>query len=186
MTAGAGPTELGVGRAGQEQQIVDLCSSTFTASEGAQEGESIRRLVTGLLGTAPQDDVVVVWAREGPTMLGCIVFSRVRYDQDDRTVFVLAPVAVRTDRQGEGIGQQLLTHGLKEMRRRGIDVVLTYGDPAYYAKVGFALITEDIARAPRPLSFPQGWLGQSLSGQPLGPLRGRARCMPALDRPEYW
>ena len=178
--------ESSVGHAGREQEIVDLCAATFAASEGSEEGERIRTLVTGLLGMAPQEDVVVFCAQEGSTLLGCVVVSRLRYDQDDRTVVVLAPVAVRTDRQGEGIGQQLLRYGLEALRGRGVDVVLTYGDPAYYGKVGFGQITEDVAPAPLPLSFPDGWLGQSLTDQPLTPLRGACRCVPALNSPEYW
>jgi predicted N-acetyltransferase YhbS len=178
--------QFSTGQAGRERQIIDLCASTFTASEGTEEGASIARLVTGLLGTTPDDDVVVCCAQEGPTLVGCIVFSRLRYEQDERIVFVLAPVAVRTDRQGEGIGQQLLTYGLKQLRGRGVDVVLTYGDPAYYSKVGFRQITEDVARAPLPLSFPHGWLGQSLTERDLQPLAGPGGCVPALDSPEYW
>jgi putative acetyltransferase len=129
---------------------IDLCAATFAPSEGSEEGERIRTLVTGLLGMAPQEDVVA--------LLGCVVVSRLRYDQADRTVVVLAPVAVRTDRQGEGIGQQLLRYGLEALRGRGVDVVHTYGDPAYYGKVGFGQITEDVASAPLPLSFrTAGW-----------------------------
>lgn len=182
----AAALELSAGHGGREQPIVELCASTFEASEGVEEGERIRRLVTELLRATPPEDVATFCAHEGPTLLGCIVFSRLRYDQDDRRVFVLAPVAVRTDRQGEGIGQQLLRYGLEQMRGRGADVALTYGDPAYYAKVGFRQVTQEAVPPPLPLSFPHGWLGQSLTDQDLTSLRGRCRCVPALHRPEYW
>ena len=67
-----------------------------------------------------------------------------------------------------------------------MDVAVTYGDPAFYGKVGFAPITEDQVRPPCTLSFPHGWLGQSLTGRPLAPLKGPSRCVAALDKPEYW
>lgn len=178
--------KLSAGHEGREQSIVDMCAATFETSDGADEGTRIRRLVTDLLGATPREDVEVFCAQEGPTLLGCIVFSRVRYDQDDRRVVVLAPVAVRTDRQGEGIGQRLLRYGLEQMRRGGVDVVVTYGDPAYYSKVGFRQVTEDDVPPPVPLSLPHGWLGQSLTGPHLEPLSGRCRCVPALHKPEYW
>lgn len=178
--------EFSSGPSGRDEPIIDLCASTFTASAGDDEGARIRRLVTDLLCSTPEDDVVVFRAHDGPLLLGCIAFSRLRYDLDDRTVFLLAPVAVRTDRQGEGIGQRLLAFGLAELRRRGVDVVLTYGDPSYYSKVGFQPITEDVARAPLPLSLPHGWLGQSLTSQSLEPFAGACRCVPALDSPDYW
>ena len=82
-------------------------------------------------------------------MSGGIVFSRLRYEQDNRTVFVLAPVAVATDQQGKGIGQRLLIHGLASLRSAGVDIVMTYGDPNYYAKVGFVPISEADAQGGR-------------------------------------
>lgn len=178
--------ELSSGHAGREEEIVTLFASTFAASEGVAEGESIRGLASDLLGTTPADDLFVCCAHEGPTLLGAIVFSRLRYDQDRRTVFVLAPVAVRTDRQGTGIGQQLLTYGLEELRSRGVDTAVTYGDPTYYSKVGFRQISPDVAQAPFPLRYPHGWLAQSLTHRDLEPVVGPCRCVPALDSPEYW
>ncbi|QMU56914.1 MAG: hypothetical protein GKR98_01030 [Boseongicola sp.] len=38
-----------------------------------------------------------------------------------------------------------------------------YGVINFYAKIGFPRITEGIAQAPLPLSYPKGWLGQSLT-----------------------
>lgn len=62
----------------------------------------------------------------------------------------------------------------------------TYGDIKSYAKVGFAQITEDVAQPPQPLSYPEGWLGQSLASKTLVPLRGSSTCVAALDDPAYW
>lgn len=97
---------------GREREIVDLFKATFTASEGAEEGTLFGNLVRDLLGTTAERDLFVFVAEETGTIVGTIVFSRLTYDQDDRTVFVLAPVAVATGHQGKGIGQALLAHGL--------------------------------------------------------------------------
>lgn len=168
------------------EEIVALFETTFGASEGAEEGRLIGTLVKNLLETTKREDLAVFTAREGDALAGAIIFSRLAYDEDARTVFLLAPVAVETNRQGQGIGQALLRHGLAEMRGRGADVAITYGDPAYYGKVGFSPIGEDMAAAPQPLQQPEGWLAQSLTGRPLDPLKGRARCVPAFDDPAYW
>lgn len=117
---------------------------------------------------------------------GGIVFSRLTYEQDERTVFVLAPVAVATDEQGKGIGQRLLTHGLAALRNAGVDIVMTYGDPNYYAKVGFVPISEADAQAPFRLKQPEGWQGQSLTNRALAPLKGPSRCVEALNDPVFW
>jgi putative acetyltransferase len=171
---------------GRENEIVALFRDTFTASEGAEEGAVIGKLVTEFFATTREGDIWVFTAWEDGALAGAIIFSRLRYDQDDRSVFILAPVAVKTILQGRGIGQRLLTYGLNEIRKHGIDVAMTYGDPNYYTKVGFVPITEDQARAPLRLSFPHGWMAQSLTDRPLDPLKGPSHCVDALNSPDYW
>jgi putative acetyltransferase len=167
-------------------EIVALFTASFTASEGAAEGRLIGGLTHDLLVNTPEADRVVYTAREGGVLAGCIVFSRMRYDGDDRSVFLLAPVAVAPDRQGRGVGQRLLAEGLDAMAGRGVDVALTYGSPDYYGRVGFRPISEEQARAPCPLSYPEGWLARPLSDRPFAPLKGAARCVAAFDNPDYW
>lgn len=172
--------------AGREREIAALFGDVFAASEGAGEGALIGALARELVEETPAGDRFVFVALDRGQVVGAIVFSRIVYGGDDRTVFVLAPVAVATDRQGEHIGQRLIRHGLDALRAAGTEVALTYGDPAYYEKVGFRPITVGTAPAPFPLSQPQGWLGQSLTGRELGRLKGPASCVGALSDPAFW
>lgn len=172
--------------AAHANRLPPFFAATFAASEGPEEGRLIGDLARDLLETTPEEDLHVFLALDRGELAGCIFFSRLRYDEDDRTVFVLAPVAVSTRRQGRGIGQGLLKYGLARIRDAGVDVALTYGDPDYYGRVGFSPITEDAARPPFRLNLPHGWLGQSLTSRPLDPLRGPSRCVAALDKPDYW
>ncbi|MDW4548930.1 N-acetyltransferase [Defluviimonas sp. D31] len=167
-------------------EIIALFAATFSASEGPDEGRLIGELVAKLIAKTPDDDLFVFSALDDGALAGCILFTRLTYAEDGRTVFLLAPVAVETGRQGRGIGQSLLSYGLDALRRRGVDVAVTYGDPRYYARVGFLPITEDQARAPLRLSQPEGWLAQSLTARPLDPLKGPSRCVAAFDNPAYW
>lgn len=171
---------------GRQKDIIDLFHATFTASEGDEEGRLIADLVAGIFSTSADGDVVVFTARAENTLTGCIFFTRLRYEDDNRTVFLLAPVAVATGYQGQGIGQRLLTHGLDAMRLRGVDVVLTYGDPNYYSKVGFQNITQEDAQPPLKLQYPEGWLAQSLSSDHFETLVGPSRCVDAFNNPAYW
>ena len=171
---------------GLEQEIIDLFTATFTASEGAEEGVLIGDLVRNLLGVTAEDDLFVFTAQDDGRIVGGIIFSRLTYYQDDRTVFVLAPVAVAADRQGQGIGQKLLTHGLTTLHSAGVDVAVTYGDPNYYSKVGFTPINEFFAQAPFKLNHPEGWLGQSLTDEKMKPLKGPSACVSALDNSAFW
>jgi len=178
--------EFSTGFNGREEEIIDLFSVTFTASEGEDEGALIGELVRNLLGGTAEKDLYVFTAAASGVIIGSIVFSRLTYEQDERIVFVLAPVAVATDQQGKGIGQRLLIHGLATLRSAGVDIAMTYGDPSYYGKVGFMPVSEADAQAPFPLNHPEGWLGQSLTDRGMAPLSGPSRCVEALNDPAFW
>lgn len=170
----------------QTADIIALFRAAFAASEGAAEGDLIAGLVKDMFQTTRDRDLFVFSAWDKGSLAGCIIFSRQSFEQDDRTVFLLSPVAVETSRQGQGVGQALLNHGLAEIRKKGIDIAVTYGNPDYYSIVGFQQITEQEIQAPQPLQFPHGWLAQSLTSAKLTPLAGPSRCVEALNNPEYW
>lgn len=172
--------------AGQTDAITALFEASFAASEGPEEGALVSVLARRLIETTEPDDLFGFVALDRDTLAGCILFSRLRFEGGARNVFLLAPVAVEVSRQGRGIGQGLLHHGLSEIAQRGVEVALTYGNPAYYAKVGFHPISQAEIPPPQPLSHPEGWLGQSLTSHPLEPMKGPSHCAPALNDPVYW
>ena len=171
---------------GREQAIADLFAATFTDAEGAEEGALIGDLARRLMTGTPARDLRVFTAGTGERPAGAILFSRLAYGGPPRAVFVLGPVAVATERQGEGIGTRLIGHGLEALRTEGVDIALTYGDPAFYGRLGFGPVSERDIPAPYPLQHPEGWLGQSLTAAGLSPLPGPARCVPAFADPVYW
>jgi predicted N-acetyltransferase YhbS len=171
---------------GRAEEIAALVSTTFAASEGAAEGALLGDLVRALLRDTAEDDLRVFAVQEDGRILAAAVFTRLAYSDDARSVFLLSPMAVAPDRQGRGIGQRLLRHALTALGAAGVDVAITYGDPAFYGRVGFRPLAEGTAPPPLPLSRPEGWIGQSLTGAALTPLRGRASCAAALDDPAFW
>jgi len=174
--------ELTAEYAERTRAIIALFRSAFTASEGATEGDLIAELAAGM----PTEDIFVVSALDASTQVGAIIFTKLTYPEDPSTVFLLSPAAVATAQQGKRVGQNLINYGLSQLHDRGVDIVLTYGDINFYSKVGFAQITEDIARPPLPLAYPEGWLGQSLTGHKLSPLNGPSRCVEPLNDAVYW
>ena len=171
---------------GVEEQIVDLFATTFNASEGADEGALIGNLVSKLLSNTPREDIYVFTAYDHGEIIGGAVFSRLIYEDDPRSVFILSPMAVASDRHGQGIGKALLSHALAVLRDDGVAVAITYGDPAFYSKVGFLTLNETTAPPPLKLSYPMGWIGQSLSDEPLQALQGNCTCVAALNDPAIW
>jgi len=166
-------------------KVTQLFIATFSDAEGPSEGEMIGKLATDLVNTTDEKDLFGFVARDDAQIAGSIFFSRIQFECGINC-FILAPVAVRTDLQGRGIGRELITYGIAALSKRGVQLVLTYGDPAFYAKVGFRAVTEAMIPAPMTLQHPEGWLAQSLTGKDIQPIKGPSSCVEALNRPEYW
>lgn len=162
-----------------------LIDSVFTKSESEREGALISNLAKEMMANTSSQDLHGFVADDDGKIIGTIFFSRLTF-QKDIDVFILAPVAVHADRQGLGIGRALITHGLREMEKRRIRFVITYGDPAFYSKVGFHHISQKAIEAPHPLSQPEGWLGQTLADEQIETIPGPCTCVKALDNPAYW
>lgn len=168
------------------ERIADLFTATFTTSEGAEEGALIGELARRLMSDTPAEDLRVFTAWDNGMLIGGIFFTRLSYAGDKRTVFMMAPVAVATAHQGKGIGQRLIAHGLDVLRREGVDIAVTYGDPAFYGRVGFAPVSETDLPPPHTLQQPEGWIAQSLTDEPLTTVTGPVRCVAAFNDPALW
>ena len=168
-----------------QHQLEAFFNAVFSASEGADEGRLIAELAGQLAAAIDDHDVIGFATFEGDTIIAAIFLTRLRF-AEPVDVFMLAPVAVSTAQQGRGIGQSLINHALDQLRARSVSVVVTYGDPGYYARVGFEPLAESVVQAPLPLSMPQGWLGQSLSGASVPSIDGRPACVAAFNNPAYW
>lgn len=166
-------------------EIERLFITTFSDSEGQAEGEMIGRLARDLMSGTAEADLYCFVARQDRQIVGCIFFSRITFESALKA-FILAPVAVRTDRQGKGIGQKLITFGLNTLSKDGVELAITYGDPKFYSKVRFKCVTEAVVPAPLTLQHPEGWLAQSLKGDEIQPIKGQSSCVGALNKPQYW
>lgn len=178
--------EIIEGESGREDVIVALFRDTFTASEGAGEGQIVSGLAREVLERTPASDLRVFRAEEAGHLIGAALFTRLSYPGDATRVILSSPMAVASDCQGRGVGQVLLRHALDVLRREGVEVALTYGDPDYYRRVGFAPVSEAVVPPPYPLSAPQGWLGLALTGGVLPGFSGVPACAAALDRADVW
>ena len=170
-------------------QLIQMFNDTFHDSEGADEGRAIGDLVRSLLLEMSDDEVNVFsfGLSDDDHAIGACVFSKLLFSAHPSSVWLLAPVAVATAHQGKGIGQAMIRSALESMQTdHGAEIVLTYGDPAFYGRVGFRAIREIDAPAPFPLRYPEGWLGQHLNKGSIGPWSGPCRCVSAFNDPQLW
>ncbi|MGR5352332.1 GNAT family N-acetyltransferase [Vibrio sp. DNB22_19_2] len=166
-------------------EMIALFTQTFSDSEGEAEGQTIGALVSELLKTTPEKDLKGFIAREGDRLIAGVLFTPLRFESGE-TGYLLSPMATLTECQGKGVGQALIQFGLKQLKLQGVNLVFTYGDPSFYSKVGFQQVTEAQCKAPHKLSYPHGWLAQSLTNEALMPVAGSSSCAQALDNPVYW
>lgn len=166
------------------EEISQLFGQTFSDSEGKAEGELIAQLVRDLLTTTSKDELLCFTARKQNKLLGSIIFSRLTFPSN-LSAMLLSPVAVKTQNQRQGIGQSLIQFALQRLKQDEIELVMTYGDPNYYGKVGFKTISEEVVPSPMPLSMPQGWLGQMLTETEV-PKQAKPRCVSAFQQPSLW
>lgn len=92
------------------------------------EADLVDRLI------ADGDAVIELVAVDADNIVGHVLFSRLAAPF---RALALAPVSVRPDRQGEGIGGALIRTGLAQASAAGWQGVFVLGDPSYYARFGF-------------------------------------------------
>lgn len=167
-------------------KIVELFNKTFTDSEGKDEGKIISQLAEDFLRKTDENNIEIFIAVDNDRIVGSIIFSKMRFDNSSINTFLLAPVAIHTDYQGKGIGKQLINFGHTELKKLGVQLVITYGDINFYSRVGYKLTTEDVIPAPLKLTYPEGWLAQSLTEDEIVPIKGSSFCVDEINRPELW
>lgn len=177
--------ELSLFNSPQSHEIIELFTKAFSASEGETEGQLIGSLVTDLIATTESQDLIGFVAISGSDIVGSIFFSRLVVPSE-KIAFILSPVAICTNLQGKGIGQQLINYGIRHLKSLSVDLAFTYGDPNFYTKVGFKPIGESIVKAPFNLTYPEGWLAQSLDGSLIQAMTGASYCVEALNDQKYW
>lgn len=95
-------------------------------------------------------DAVELVAIENDDLVGHILFSVLATTIGRQTVptLALAPMAVRPDRQRQGIGSALVRAGLDRARDRDWRAVIVLGHKGYYPRFGFSAALARPLRAP--------------------------------------
>lgn len=168
------------------EEIKQLFTKTFSDSEGQSEGELVGNLAFEIITSTANHEFFCFVVAENEKIIGSIIFSKLSFERSKIKAFLLSPVAISTNYQGKGLGQKLISFGLNELKENGVELVITYGDPNFYSRVGFYAITENIVKAPLKLSMPQGWLGQSLVSDEIEPISGDTYCIEAFNKPDIW
>lgn len=118
---------------------LELVEAVFTASESAEEGALVRRLVEEIRSKRwylPELELIMV--NEADEIIGYCMFSRFhlegKYEQE---LLILTPMAVKTELQRQHISKELIEYGLEQARELGYKAVIVEGNPMNYRNRGF-------------------------------------------------
>jgi len=118
---------------------LELVEGVFTASESAENGALVRRLVEEIRSKRwylPELELIMV--NEADEIMGYCMFSRFhlegKYEQE---LLILTPMAVKTELQRQHISKELIEYGLKKAAAMGYKAVIVEGNPMNYRSRGF-------------------------------------------------
>ena len=150
------------------------------------EGEVVSQLAIDLLEDETARPILSLVAEQDNDIIGHIIFSPVTIEgAEGISAYILAPLAVTTLKQNNGIGTQLINKGLESLKELGAEIVLVYGDPNYYKHTGFK--AGHNLKPPHKLQYPdEAWMAQELVESILTKTQGTVRCALSLNSPEYW
>lgn len=159
---------------------------TLAFAEG-NEATRVATLACDLLDASTFPPTISLVVEVDSHVVAHVAFSPIRFaGGGDLTGFLLAPLAVRPDFQRRGLGARLVQSGVERLRGLGTDVVLVYGDPAYYGRLGFTAAEAERFEPPYKLEHPFGWLAAPLNAVRLPEQTVRVSCVGPLCSPVLW
>jgi predicted N-acetyltransferase YhbS len=173
-------------------------SDLLLAAFGPEEGPEIVALTAALLTDASAEPRLCLTAVEGDSLLGMVVFSHARIQGAGPepktaaaaapTASLLAPLAAAPARHRQGIGSRLVRAGFEHLAADGVDLVFTFGDPAYYGRFGFEPAASHGLDAPYPIQpeVQDAWVVHELRTGALRGAAGTLACAEAISQPRYW
>ena len=170
-------------------QNADLISvqKVIETSFSDEENEEISQFAFDLCTETSSPKILSLVAEVDNQIIGYVSYSPIFLKSDTSiSGYILAPLAVSTEYQKQGVGRKLINHGIDILTEAGVGVLLVYGDPEYYGRFGF---NEEIGRLfvpPYPLEYPFGWTGMMLDRNATIDMPIDFECVAALSKPELW
>lgn len=164
-------------------------SGIHASAFGQEQGQEIVELVNGLLDDETAAPLLSLVAEIEGRLVGHILFTLAKLQYDQKiSARILAPLAVSSDFQSEGVGGALIREGLKQLAESGVDLVFVLGHPDYYPKFGFQTAGLLGFEAPHPIpsEHEDAWMVRELTAGLIGRIEGRVQCSEALNQPQHW
>lgn len=148
--------------------------------EAAFGGPLEARIVEAVRETDAFVPDLSIVAEDGGRVVGHVLVSYFEVE-GSRRVLQLGPIGVAPERQGEGIGSELMRAAIRKADELLEPLILLEGNPAYYGRFGFRPASRLGLRPPRPLPD-EAFMALRLRAYDPA-IRGRVVYPPAFDPP---
>jgi predicted N-acetyltransferase YhbS len=164
-------------------------SRLHVSAFGPAQGPAIAALVEELFDDPTAEPILSLVAVSDTMLVGHILFTAVTIpSKPQRSMQILAPLAVANEYQGAGVGGLLITEGLQQLAGSGVELVFVLGHPGYYSRYGFQPAGVQGFTAPYPIApeHADAWMVHELVAGALSGNEGRIQCAEALNQPQHW
>lgn len=165
-----------------EKEIAEIKELHLIAF-GESEGPMVSELAANLLADPKTISIDVV--RDGKRV-GNILFSPLTLvDHPDKKCYLLAPIGVLPEYQGDRIGKELIDEGVKQLGAMGVDAIFVLGYPKYYGSRGFAP-TWVLPPFHATLTRIDAWKMREIKSGSMAEVGGKSIASDAMMKPMYW
>lgn len=169
------------------QQDTPATKQLIMATFPKEEHEVVAQLAAELLSEVTTPPCLSLVAEVENRIIGYVAFSPfVVEGADNCSGYILAPLAVSADFQKQGVGSRLVKEGIQQLTEQGCQLLIVYGDPAYYSRFGFGVELAEQFIAPYPLEYPFGWQAMRLNGYLHDTSTRPIHCQGPLNKGEFW
>lgn len=145
--------------------------------------EDLLPLVRTLLAGEPE--ILSLLASIDGALAGHILFTICGITGTPANAALLAPLAVASEWQKQGVGTALIREGLDRLEQAGVAQIFVLGDPAYYRRSGFKVETAIAPPYPLPGEWRGAWQSLSLGGA-TPPSQGKLLLPEVWLQPALW
>lgn len=162
----------------EQKEDIDAITEVNNA---AFKGQGEAKLVEAIRASAnfvPELSLVAV----ADDVIGHILFSKIGIETSHGRVptLGLAPMAVRPEFQGKGIGSELVREGLRMCGELGYEHVVVLGHPAFYPRFGFEPASKKGIEPPFPAAD-EAFMVLEIKPGSLNGKSGVVKYPPAFD-----
>ncbi|WP_420548427.1 GNAT family N-acetyltransferase [Curvivirga sp.] len=150
---------------------------------GEEEGPIISDLVKEFL---LQPDTISISIERDNMVAGNIIFTPFQMkEHPEKKCYLLAPIGVLPEFQGQKIGKDLIEKGVEHLRSIGADAVFVLGYPKYYAANGFEP-THILTPYPELTTYLEAWKMRELKKGTMNGISGETIAIDPFMKPELW